>query len=139
MDFAFTKEQKMYGDAAREFLAKECPIESVRNILKEEKGYSHDLWKKIADLSWLGMLIDDKYGGLGGSFMDLCPILEEIGRGVFPSPFFPTVIMGAGILSEEADEETKVRLLPRIVNGDVILTLGVGEAGEEWTLSLIHI
>ena len=107
MDFEFTKDQKMYQKAAREFLVKECSMETVRDILQDEKGYSPDLWKKIAELEWLSIMIDEKYDGLGGSFLDLCPIMEEIGRAVFPSPFFATVIMGGSIISEKADEKTK--------------------------------
>lgn len=137
MDFEFTKDQKMYQKASREFLARECSMETVRDILKQEKGYSPGLWKKIAGLEWLSILIDEKYEGLGGSFLDVCPILEEIGRALFPSPFFPTVIMGGSILSEEANEETKSKLLPLIADGSAIVTLAVGEAGAEWSKDTI--
>lgn len=138
MDFALTKDQKMYQKAAREFLVKECSMETVRDILQEEKGYSPVIWKKISELEWLSILIDEKYDGLGGSFLDLCPILEEIGRAVFPSPFFATVIMGGNILSEEADEETKSKLLPSIANGNTIVTIAIEETEEEWSKDAIR-
>ena len=133
MDFSFTDDQEMFRDTARKFFANECPMSAVREILKDEKGYSADLWKKIAELGWLSLLIDEEYGGLGVSFMELFPILEEMGRAMFPSPFFPTVMMGSPILSENADGRTKSRLLPSIVSGDTIITLGVSETGEEWS------
>jgi alkylation response protein AidB-like acyl-CoA dehydrogenase len=77
-------------------------------------------------------MVDEAYGGLGASFMDLCPILEEMGRAVFPSPFFATVVMGGTILTENASEAIKAQLLPSIVSGHAIVTLGAGESGGEW-------
>ena len=133
MDFAFTEDQKLFKETARKFFDTECPITMVRKILQDESGYSPDLWKKLADLGLMGLMIDERYGGMGASFMDLCPILEEMGRAVFPSPFFSTVIMGGTILAENAGEEMKTRLLPSIISGDTIVTLGVGESGGEWS------
>jgi len=137
MDFSLTEEQKMFKDTAETFLSKEWSIELLRKIIKEEKGYSIDHWKKIADLGWMGMLVDERYGGIGCSFMDLCPILEEMGRALFPSPFLASAVMGASILSEAAGEEMKEKLLAPITAGDVIVTLAVGEAGDNWSKDTI--
>jgi alkylation response protein AidB-like acyl-CoA dehydrogenase len=132
VDFAFTEDQAMFRETARKFFAKECPITVVREILKEEFGYSPDLWKKLAELGLMGLMIDEAYGGLGASFLDLCPILEEMGRSLFPSPFFSTVVMGGTMLTENAGESMKAQLLPSIVGGHTIMTLGAGESGGEW-------
>ena len=131
MNFEYTQEQRMYREAAREFLTKECPLELVKEILRGEEGYSPILWKKIADLGWLGMLVEEKYGGAGGEFLDMCPILEEIGRALFPSPFFATVIIGGTILSTIADESKKAKLLPALVNGTLILSHAIDERVEK--------
>ncbi|MBW2096385.1 MAG: acyl-CoA/acyl-ACP dehydrogenase [Deltaproteobacteria bacterium] len=133
MDFAFTEDQEMFKDTARKFFANECPITKVREILKEKGGYSPDLWEKLAELGFMGLMIDEAYGGLGGAFMDLCPIIEEMGRALFPSPFLPTVVAGGTILSEDGERAKKTRLLPSIGSGEAIITLGAGEWGGEWS------
>jgi len=137
MDFSLSEDQKMFKDSAGAFLQKEWTFKLLREIIKEEKGYSIDHWEKIADLGWMGMLIDERYGGLGCNFMDLCPILEEMGRTLFPSPFFASAIMGAAILSEAASEAMKEKLLASIASGDVIVTLAVGETGDNWSRDMI--
>jgi alkylation response protein AidB-like acyl-CoA dehydrogenase len=137
MDFSLSEEQKMFKDTAETFMSKEWSIELLRKVIKDEKGYSVDHWKKIADLGWMGMLIDERYGGIGCSFMDLCPILEEMGRALFPSPFLASAIMGASILSEAASEEMKKKLLAPIAGGDVVVTLAVGETGDNWSKDTI--
>ena len=133
MDFGFTEEQQMFSDMTKKFFTNECPMETVRELQEDETGFSKALWKKLADVGLLGVLIDEAYGGMGLDFLDLCPILEEIGKALFPSPFLPTVLMGGTLLSEGAGREVKERILPAIASGDIIGSLGVGETGGEWS------
>ncbi len=92
MDFGLSEEQVMLKTSAREFLDKECPKKLVRQMMDDEKGYSPELWKKMADLGWHGLVVPEKYGGVGSSFLDLAVLLEEMGRALVPGPFVPTIV-----------------------------------------------
>ena len=83
MDLGLSEEQELLKNSAREFLEKECPEEHVRAMEEDEKGYSPDLWKKMADLGWQGLMVPENYGGAGFSFLDLCVLVEETGEGSF--------------------------------------------------------
>lgn len=137
MDFNINKEQKMYKDSARTFFKKEWSFDLLRENAKES-GFSRKLWKKVADLGWLGLLVGEEYGGFGASFMDVCVIVEEMGRFLFPCPYLATAVVGASILSEEAGREVKERILPLIASGDIIGSLGVGETSGEWSESAVR-
>ena len=39
---------------ARDFLATECPKSLVRELEESDLGYSPEIWKKMAELGWLG-------------------------------------------------------------------------------------
>ena len=121
MDFNINKEQKMYKDAAKTFFKKEWSFDLLREIV-QEGGFSKELWKKIADLGWLGLLVDEEHGGFGASFMDTCIIVEEMGRVLFQGPYLATAVVGALILSENSDDSIKKKFLPAIADGDVIIT-----------------
>ena len=57
MDLDFRKDQEMIRKTAREFLDKECPTNPyVREMERDEKGYTPNLWKKMADLGWQGIV-----------------------------------------------------------------------------------
>jgi len=56
MEFGFTSEQEMLRKSFSEFLTKECPIETVKERLESDAGFSTGVWRKIADLGWLGLL-----------------------------------------------------------------------------------
>ena len=60
MDFALSEQQEMLKNAANEFLTKECTKKLVREMEKDEKGFSPELWKKMADLGWMGLVYPEK-------------------------------------------------------------------------------
>ena len=118
MDFSLSEEQQMLKTSARDFLQTECPEKLVRDLEEDEKGYSPELWKKIADLGWLGLIYPEEYEGSEGSILDMAVLCEELGRAMLPSPFLSTVVLcGLTILDVGSDEQKK-DMLPKIVNGD---------------------
>jgi len=109
----------MLQKAARDFLANECSKQFVRQMELDEKGYSPELWGKIAELGWLGLPFPESYDGGGGSLLDLVILLEEMGRAILPSPYLPSVVMsGLTILSAGSDDQ-KQRYLPAISRGEI--------------------
>src|SRR4030042_1669590 len=65
MDLGLSEEQEMLRNFARDFLEKECPETLVRAMEDDEKGHSPELWQKMAQQGWQGLIIPEKYGGHG--------------------------------------------------------------------------
>ncbi len=133
MEFILNEEQEMLKTMARDFLENECPKTLVRQMMEDEVGHSSELWKKIAEVGWLGLVFPEKYGGSEMNFRDLTILCEEMGRAMMPGPFFSTLLL-AGIPILDADtEEQKQEFLPKIANGDLVCTLAVlEEDGDFW-------
>jgi alkylation response protein AidB-like acyl-CoA dehydrogenase len=127
MDLGLSEEQELLKNTARDFLEKECPETLVREMEEDEKGYSPDLWKKMAEQGWQGLLIPDQYGGAGFSYLDLVVLVEEFGRALVPGPFISTVVGGTLPLLESGTEEQKKQYLPQIASGNAIWTLAFTE------------
>ena len=127
MDLGLSEEQELLKNVARDFIEKECPETLVREMEKDEKGYSPELWQKMAEQGWQGLIIPPEYGGSGMNYVDLIILLEEFGRGLVPGPFVPTVTGGAIPLLEGGSEEQKQQFLPKIATGEQIWTLGFTE------------
>jgi alkylation response protein AidB-like acyl-CoA dehydrogenase len=96
-------------------------------MIDDEKGYSPDLWKKMADLGWQGLAFPEKYGGVGSSFLDLTVLLEEMGRALVPGPFLSTVVHCGRPIAAFGTEEQQEKILPGIAGGKLILTLAFTE------------
>ncbi len=123
MNFDLSEEQQILKDAAHSFLSKECPSSFVREMEKDEKGYTQELWHNMAELGWMGLLFPEGYGGAEGSFLDLSVLLYEMGYACLPGPFFSTAVLGGIALLEAGSDAQKKEILPGVARGDLILTL----------------
>lgn len=129
MDFIITKEQKQMQKAAREFLKKECSSEFVRELEQTDTGFSDRLWKKMAELDWMALVIPEEYNGVGGSLIDLILMLEEMGRACLPGPFFSTVVIGGLGITEFGSDFQKKTYLSKIADANMKVTLALSEPG----------
>jgi len=130
MDLRLTEQQEILKKSARDFLTKECPKAKIRELEKDEKGYDPALWQKMAELGWLGFNIPEDYEGMGYSFEDLTIHIEEVGKNILPGPYLSTVVNTFAIVAA-GPEEIKKDLLPKISNGNCILTLAwLEESGQ---------
>jgi alkylation response protein AidB-like acyl-CoA dehydrogenase len=132
MDIGLNEEQELLKEAARGFLEKECPEEHVRAMEADEKGYSPELWRKIADLGWHGLMIAPEFGGSGLSFYDLCIVVEEAGRSLLPGPFIPNQAV-VGLLLDAGVRSQQERYLPAIASGSQIHTHAFTESTGRWS------
>ncbi|MFO7964518.1 MAG: acyl-CoA dehydrogenase [Desulfobacterales bacterium] len=123
MNLDFTSEQNMLRKSVAEFLTKECPPETVKEIEDSEEGFDKKHWKKMAELGWMEVFYPEAYGGYGDPFMDVMIIMEEMGKTTFPSPFFSTVIQCGLVILEGGSEDQKKALLSKIASGKLIMAL----------------
>ena len=139
MDFTLTELQEMLRTSARDFLKTNCPKKLVREMAKDEKGYTTELWRQMGEMGWMGLIIPEEYGGAGGSFLDLVVLLEEMGRACLPGPFFSTVVLGGLTILEAGNTEQKKELLPKLAEGRLLLTLAITEESAKYTADGIQI
>jgi alkylation response protein AidB-like acyl-CoA dehydrogenase len=126
MDLRLSDEQTMLRDAAREFLLHECPELHVRAMEDDERGYSPELWRKIADQGWFGLIVPERHGGSQMTFLDLQVLVEEFGRALLPGPALPTIVASLALL-EAASPDQQHAYLPSIADGTHTWTLAFTE------------
>jgi len=139
MDLSFTEEQEILKKSAHDFLAKECPKKLVKELDESETGYSPELWKKMADLGWMGSVLPEEYGGSGGSYLDLIVLLEEMGYNILPGPFFSTMILGAIPILQAGTEAQKQAYLPVIAEGKKIFTMALTEVSGKYEAAAVMV
>jgi alkylation response protein AidB-like acyl-CoA dehydrogenase len=127
MDFDLTEGQEMLRETARDFLTRACPKSLVREMAEDETGHPVQLWQKMGEMGWMGMIIPEEYGGAGAGLLDFVVLLEEMGRACLPGPFFSTVVLGGLTILEAGSEEQKQELLPKLAEGELLLTLALTE------------
>ena len=139
MDLNLTQEQQLIRDAARDFLARECPGAHVRAMENDAQGYSPALWQSMAELGWMGLALPEEYGGVGSGFLELCLLLEEHGRYRVPSPFLATVVLCALPIAAFGKARQRSAILPAIAAGKQVLSYAECEANADWEASAISL
>ena len=131
MNFGFNEEQELLRSTARKFFDNECASDTVRKLMDGPEGMTPDLWKKIAEQGWTGLIFADEHGGMGLGFVDLVVLMEEMGRAVVPGPFFSTVLLGGLAIREAGTDAQKKAWLPKISSGEARATLAWMEPSAE--------
>ena len=132
MNYELNEEQRMIKDSAHKFLAETCSSDFVREMEQDEKGFTPEFWKKMAELGWMGLPFPEEVGGAGMTFSDLAILLTEMGHFCAPGPFFSTVVLGGLTVLEAGSDEQKARILPELSAGNRFLTLAWLEEGGSW-------
>jgi len=137
MDFTRTREQQDIRKAAREFALGEFP-ERAQEFDRNET-FDLDIWRKACELGFVGVFIDEAYGGAGLGFFEHCLITEEfwaVDAGMANAVI--TATFGAELLGLFGTEEQKNRYLPPLVQGQAITGTAITEpdAGSDVTMAI---
>lgn len=127
MDFKFTEEQELLMSSLKELLEREAP-ESLIAEMDEKHEFLWKPWKALADGGYLGLGIEEKYGGTPADVMTQCLVAEVMGKYAFPL----SITYGLGVITirdidQFGSEEQKAQVLGGIVHGDPPVALGISE------------
>lgn len=131
MDFSFTDEQHAVRDVAQQILDGQVTHDRLKDLAAAGEHVDRRAWAELAKANLLGIALPEDVGGSGLGFIELCLILEQVGRTVAPVPLLPTLVMGGLPIAEFGTTEQKHELLPPVVAGDVFLTAALVEFGTE--------
>jgi alkylation response protein AidB-like acyl-CoA dehydrogenase len=97
MDFRPTDGQRLLQTAARDFLARHCPLEAPPGgePLHQDRGA---LWSKLGELGWTGLLVPGDLGGSDGTILDVVLLAEEMGRAGLVSPYVASAVVATSLL-----------------------------------------
>lgn len=134
MQFTFTDEQEEFRLIVRRFMDDKSPSTEVRKLMDSEVGYDLAVWKQLSEeLGLPGIHIPEAYGGQGFGFVELCIVLEEMGRALLCAPYFSATALAATTIIHAGSEAQKLSLLPGIATGKTLATLAFNESSDNWS------
>jgi alkylation response protein AidB-like acyl-CoA dehydrogenase len=132
MNFGFTDEQELLRAEVRKFIEQNASLEEVRKIVERGDGFDRRLYGRMAELGWVGLTMPEACGGMGLGFVTLLVLLEETGRGLFPSPLISSVL-AAHAIARFGSEAQQQRFIPGLADGSKIGALAVLEKSDDWS------
>jgi len=125
MDFELTNEQKDVKKAAREFAEGTFP--EVAEACDLNETFPRDLWKKACGLGFIGVFIDEAYGGPGLGVLENALIMEEFSRVDAGCGNILLTTLGAEFILLYGREEQKKKYLPLLPRGEAIMGMAITE------------
>ncbi len=132
MDLKLNEDQSMMKKVAADFLKAEAPPYEITDWLQKKIAFIPELYKKTAEVGWLGMMLPDEYGGGGASCTDCAVVFEELGRGPLPGPYFSSGVLAAEIILAGGSPAQKQRVLPDICSGRAIVIPAISDDPIQW-------
>jgi alkylation response protein AidB-like acyl-CoA dehydrogenase len=129
ISFELTEEQAELRRVVRQFARdKVAPRAREMNANRE---FPLDLVRQMAEMGLFGLPFPIEYGGSGGTYLDLCLAIEELGRvdqslGI---TLEAAVGLGAMPIWRFGTEEQKRELLPALARGEKLAGFGLTEPG----------
>jgi alkylation response protein AidB-like acyl-CoA dehydrogenase len=118
MRFELDDDQQAIQRTAKEFLASRYPAEEVRRLaIEDERGYTDEQWRAVAELGWPALVVGEDDGGLGLGVVELAVLQEQLGYALAPTPLLSTVATALAI-SAAGSPEQRAEWLPGLAEGE---------------------
>ena len=135
MKFNLSEEQILVRDAAREFAQTELLPDVIER--DELQKFPHNLVKKMAELGFMGIMVDPKYGGSGMDTLSYALVMEELSKVDASASVIVSVNNSLVCFGLEAygTEKQKEKYLIKLATGEWIgaFCLSEPEAGSDAT------
>ncbi len=132
----FTEEQIDLLGVAENFCREKSPINKVRALIEDERGFDPDIWAEMGQLGWLAIAIPEEYDGVGLTLTEVVPVAEQMGRYMLTTPFMSTTLASQAIMAGGTEAQKQI-LLPRMAKGEAA-TLALSENNGDWDMANIE-
>ncbi|MEU2162818.1 acyl-CoA dehydrogenase family protein [Streptomyces sp. NPDC019208] len=129
MNLELSEEQRAVRRLARDFVEREVAPYAAE--WDRTENVDRAIVKKLGSVGFLGLTIDEEYGGSGGDHLAYCLVTEELGRGDSSVRGIVSVSLGlvAKTIAAWGGEEQRRRWLPRLAAGEALGCFGLTEPG----------
>ncbi|MGX9788372.1 acyl-CoA dehydrogenase IpdE2 [Mycobacterium sp. MMS18-G62] len=144
-----TEERELLRQTVVALVEKHASPAAVREAMASEHGYDESLWKLLCEqVGAAALVVPEELGGAGGELADAAVVLEELAKGLVPTPLLGTTLAELALLTaDEPDadaleglaEGTKIGAVVfdpgYVVNGDIadVVIAADGTTLNRWT------
>jgi alkylation response protein AidB-like acyl-CoA dehydrogenase len=118
---------RLLADSVAAFARTDAGLARIRALRRVEPGYDRDVWHRMAELGWTGVLVPEAYGGSGLGFAHMRVVAEGLARGLAPEPLVPAAVLATRLVLHGAGEALKAELLPAMASGERIVAAAIQE------------
>jgi alkylation response protein AidB-like acyl-CoA dehydrogenase len=149
-----TEERELLRETVASLVEKHANPEAVRRAMESERGYDQKLWTLLCEqVGVAALVVPEELGGAGGELADAAVVIEELGKGLVPTPLLGSTLTQLALLAaDEPDGDALEKLAAGssigavvfepdyVVNGDVAdVVVGAADGKlSRWTEFTAH-
>jgi alkylation response protein AidB-like acyl-CoA dehydrogenase len=114
-----TDHRRLLADSVADFTQRGTDIARMRRLRGSDAEYERAVWKQMADLGWLGIVLPERHGGLGLGLTEAAIVARGLARTLAPEPL-TAAVMAATALAAGENEALKEARLPQVASGEVL-------------------
>lgn len=151
MDFRFNDEQRIWNDTVQDFMVRDVGQDyTLEHDLSRE--FPEDVYRKMADLGWLGLLVPEEQGGMATDPVMFAIFCEAIGKySLDTAACIMTSMFTVTNICRHGTPEQQERYVKPFLTGDQKLSISISEPqsgsdaaggrstarleGDEWVLN----
>jgi len=139
MQLVLTEDQTMLARTAGAFMTEHSPISRLRKLrdARDERGYSLEVYRKLAELGWTAIAFSEDDGGLGMGLAEIVLVTEAMGRALAPEPLIPSLLLAGQALARAGSATLKQTWLAPAIAGEKVLALAHLEPGARFDLAKV--
>ena len=116
-----TEERQLLRQTVAALVDKHASPEAVRRAMVSPCGYDESLWAMLCEqVGVAALVVPEEFGGAGGELADAAIVLEELGRGLVPSPLLGTTLAELVLLTAGTPD---AEILEGLAAGELIGTV----------------
>jgi alkylation response protein AidB-like acyl-CoA dehydrogenase len=115
-------ERELLRETVAALVSKHASPAAVREAMESERGYDESLWRLLCEqVGAAALVVPEEFGGAGGTLGDAAVVLEELGKGLVPSPLLGTTLAELALLAaDQPDADTLSSLVEGTAIGAVV-------------------
>ena len=115
-------------DSLDKALSAVSPLQRVRRHAESGGGFAQDVWQGLVDLGVAGLVVEERFGGLGLRVLDAALVAVMLGRHAVPVPFVGPMVLAPLALAQAGSDAQRREWLPRIASGELRVGVALSEA-----------
>jgi len=135
MQLSLTEDQAMLAQTASAFFAENSPLTRLRKLRdsRDERGYSRELYQRMAELGWTAIPFDERDGGLGMGLAGAILVSEAMGKNLASEPFVSSICLSGQLLALAGTSAQKEAWLTPAIAGEKIVAFAQQEQNSRYS------
>jgi alkylation response protein AidB-like acyl-CoA dehydrogenase len=127
---ALTNEQNLFRESVEKFLTAKYDFARRRKAIASNNGWDRNLWREWAEMGWFSASLPEKFGGLGGGWVEETILHEAFGACLVIEPYLSLLALPRAVILKHGSESQQDKYLSAMAAGKLAIAMALNDSNE---------